>query len=380
MINVGIECQCLEGEAWGVGRILERLLTEIDCRPELQDEFIFYLYFKSKIPDYPYLKNPIFVKRLVRLPFISSRSFPISFSFYYFLFLPVRLWFENHDVMYFPNYMLPMIFKGKSMVMLTPDMFYEVAHGTLNFGNRLTLRIFGNWAARHATRIIALSNASGRELTDRFHIHRDRIAVIPNGVDANLLDSATEWKTPGRYLLYVGQAFPRRHLKETILAFEQIIPEFPELKLITVGKDKYRPPIIDELAHDVNNRLGREAVVRHDYVRQDELWNLYSYAQALVYVSSKEAFGFPPLEAMSRGTVPVVADDPVMREILGDNAIFVKDPESVDDIAHAMKQALSNSDKLEGIKKAAPEIVKRYSWQNHTDRFLEAVRSVTKAN
>jgi glycosyltransferase involved in cell wall biosynthesis len=379
MIDVGIDCQTLEGEAWGVGRLVEKLLTEIDRRPELRDEFRFFLYFKTDIPDYPYLKNPIFIKRLLRVPFISSRSFAISFSFYYFLFLPVRSWFETHDVMYFPNYMLPLTFRGKSMVMLTPDMFYEMRHGKLNFGHRLSLSIFGNWAARHATKIVTLTEAAGRELTDGFHISEKRIAIVPNGVDFNTSAAACA-KPNGPYLLYVGQAFPRRHLKETILAFENIVPEFPGLKLIAVGKDKNKPPVIDDLIQTVNGRLGREAVVRHTYVSHDELWNLYSHAEALTYVSSKEAFGFPPIEALSRGTVPVVADDPVTREILGDDAFFVKNPDSVDDIAHAMKDALLNHNKREEIRRAAGAIVRRYSWQNHTDRFLEAVRSIARSS
>ena len=51
----------------------------------------------------------------------------------------------------------------------------------------------------------------------------------------------------GDYILYVGQAFPRRHLRETLLAFEKISPQYLDLKFIAIGNDKYNPPIIEKL-------------------------------------------------------------------------------------------------------------------------------------
>ena len=58
MYKIGIECESIEDQSWGVGRIVKKLLEEISKRPELQKEFKFFLYFKSKIPDLPYLDNP----------------------------------------------------------------------------------------------------------------------------------------------------------------------------------------------------------------------------------------------------------------------------------------------------------------------------------
>ncbi|MDP2647696.1 MAG: hypothetical protein Q8P35_00410, partial [Candidatus Yanofskybacteria bacterium] len=70
MLKIGIECESIENDSWGIARIINKLLEEIASRPELQKEFKFFLYFKSKVPNYAYLNNPIFVKRIVRIPFI----------------------------------------------------------------------------------------------------------------------------------------------------------------------------------------------------------------------------------------------------------------------------------------------------------------------
>src|SRR3989344_2807321 len=137
MINIGIECESTEEpETWGIGRIIKKLLEEISNRPELANEFKFFLYFRSKIPDLPYINNPIFVKKSLGIK---------SFSLYYYLFLPIKLWFEKLDMMFFPNYMLPILFRGKSLVVLTEDIYYELNSGTLPFRYKLAYKIFADW-------------------------------------------------------------------------------------------------------------------------------------------------------------------------------------------------------------------------------------------
>lgn len=373
MINVGIECESIEdGQSWGVGRIVNKLLQEIDRRPELKKEFRFFLYFKSKIPDYPYLKNDIFVKKI-----IFPQWLPRSFSFYYYVFLPIRLWFARLRVMYFPANMLPIIFSGKSMVTLTEDMHYEMYHGSLPFRYRLAYLVFGNWAAKRATKIIAVSQASKKEVARVFKIDPKRIAPIPNGVEIN--PHPEQRAKRENYIFYLGQAFPRRHLRETILAFEKIHPQFPDLKFYAVGKDAYHPPVIADLIKAVNARIGHELIIHKDYVSQDQLEALYVGAQAVVYVSSSEAFGLPPLEALGYGSVPVVSRLPASQEIFGDNAFYVDNPDSVDSIAATITEALTNPSKRADIRQAAPTILSRYTWQKHTDAFLDVIRNITHA-
>lgn len=374
MIKVGIECESIEDqETWGVGRIVKKLLEEISRKPELQKEFKFFLYFKSKIPALSYLTNPIFVKKIVKLPLI-----PPSFSLYYYLLLPFKLYFERLDLMYFPNYMLPIIFRGKSLVVLTEDVYYEFKRETLPFRYRLAYRIFANWAAKHATKIMAVSKSSAQEISKLFYILPNRIVVNQLGAEPPQKNEADVHNTaPGTYILYVGQAFPRRRLKETMLAYEKIVPKFPGLKLIAVGKDKYNPPVIEKLKDKINYRLGYDGIIHKEYVPENELQELYINARALVYVSSKEAFGLPPLEALGRGTVPVVAESTVAREIFGDAAFFVEDLDNPNSIAATLIEALTNQSKREEILASAARILEKYTWQKHSDRFLEIAKKMT---
>ena len=415
MIKIGVECESIEGKnpVFGVGRMIIKLLEEISRRPELKKDYRFVLYFKDNVPDTPFLKASVFEIKLTPVPFFKNRLFPI----YYFALLPMRLWFDRPDVMFWPNYMLPLIAFGKSVVMLTEDVYYETRTGKLPFRYRLAYGIFCWWTAKFATKIMAISETSKKEVAKVYKINPDKIFVNYLGVDIekhktqntkhkqisnskpqiqNIENRKLEIEN-STYILYVGQMFPRRHARETILAFEKLVTIHPQilenlgmidLKLILIGPDKYETLTINPLIAKINERLGREAIIHRDYVSNEELAELYAGAKALVYVSDREAFGLPPMEALSFGFPPVIADNELGHELFGEYAFYV--PNSAkntnhniptfcrmleccdsDKIAETIKQALTDQQKIDKIKSEGPEFVKKYNWKSFADRWLK---------
>ena len=57
--------------------------------------------------------------------------------------------------------------------------------------------------------------------------------------------------------------------------------------------------------------------------RVDDLGALYAGALAVVLPSWLEGFGLPPVEGIAAGTPAIVSDLPVLREVLGEGALFV---------------------------------------------------------
>ena len=379
MIKLGIECENLEDpkSRWGVGQVTLNLLEEYVKNPEWQKEYKLYLYFKSGIPSDEVLKNPIFIKRLSRAR---------SFNFFYHILMPIRAMMDGLDWMFFPAYMLPPLYLGKSIVMLTDDVYYEYKHGSLPFKYKLAYRLFTNWAALKAKKILAISETSKKEVTRLYNINPEKIFVSYLGVGSDnkpfFAQGFEGQQIKNNYLLFVGQMFPRRHAKETILAFKKIAPEFPDLKLVMVGQDKYPPagragypPIINELVQRINQELGSQRVIYYNYLdKKEDLNRLYTGAKALIYVSDREAFGLPPMEALSFGIPPVIADNELGHELFGGYAFYSKSG-NMEDIAEAMKEALNNEQKANKIKSEGPEFVKKYNWKSFADRFFENVKS-----
>ena len=75
--------------------------------------------------------------------------------------------------------------------------------------------------------------------------------------------------------------------------------------------------------------------------KRENLNKLYAGAKALIYVSDREAFGLPPMEALSFGVPSVIADNELGHELFGEYAFYAKSG-SINDIADAMREAISN--------------------------------------
>ncbi|MDP3731035.1 MAG: glycosyltransferase family 1 protein [bacterium] len=375
MLRIGIECHALETNRWGVGHHLAKLLEEISIKSELANEFRFYLYFKSHIPNDPYLNNPIFVKKVLKLPIIGP-----SFNIFFHILLPLAYFRDRLKAVFFANFMLPAFFIGKSLVVLTNDVHYEYTQGQLPFRYKLAYRLFANWAAWHATKITTYTNSAKDEIVRVFGVSSDRISVNYLGIDTKVIHTPGPTLRVDNYLMYAGQAFARRRAKETIQAFAILAPKYPDLKLILVGQDKYNPPILKNLVKETNQKLGRERIVYYSYIEKDEeLQKLIAGAKLFIYLSSSEAFGLPPLEALATGVPPVVKENTLNRELYEGNAFYVKNEKDPVQIAAALESALENTIHQEEIIKNSEKVVSKFTWENHTEKFLKTIREIVNA-
>jgi len=377
-ITIAIDCHKLEGNSEnnkaGVGRNVYKLIEEISKMPELEKEFRFYLYFKGEIPKIKFLNNPIFVKKIVKLPLFFP-TFKPSYNIYFHIALPFYCLKDRVNATFFSSFMLPFLFIGKSIANITNDVFYEYKNGTLPLKYRVSYMLFANWAVIRATILTTFTQSAKEDISKYINASKKRIDVIPLGVDVEKIKMPGGAPLKKNYILYVGQAFPRRHLKETILAFEQIAPEFPNLKLIAIGTDKYNPPIIKELIRETNSKISGR-ILHKNSVSDDELFELYREAKLLIYVSSSEAFGLPPVEVLAAQTAPVVADNNLTHEIFGDNALFVKNPNDPKSIADVIKRGLTNHDLVEKIILNRNEVLSKYTWKKYTDKMLDLFREM----
>lgn len=145
-----------------------------------------------------------------------------------------------------------------------------------------------------------------------------------------------------KYLLTVSTIEPRKNYLALLQAFSQLKTRAGDqkLKLVIVGSPGWRyEPILAAM----RPLVARGSVIHLEGVAASELRVLYSRAEAFVFPSTAEGFGFPPLEAMACG-VPVVASNlPAHRWVLGDAALYC-DPLQPSSIRSALKQLVFADD------------------------------------
>ncbi|HLG50710.1 MAG TPA: glycosyltransferase family 1 protein [Chloroflexota bacterium] len=196
-------------------------------------------------------------------------------------------------------------------------------------------------AVREADRIIAVSEATRRDILELTGARAEKIAVIAEGVDPILRTLPPDGSArrlverfglDRPYFLFVGTLEPRKNLMRLITAFglfrQRTGPHGPLLAL--AGQRGWLVDDLDQAAA----QLG-DAVRFLGGVTREDLVALYDRAIALVLVSLYEGFGLPALEAMARGCPVVGANVAALPEVIGDAGLLVE-PTDVEGIAQAL--------------------------------------------
>ncbi len=182
-----------------------------------------------------------------------------------------------------------------------------------------------------------------------------------------------------RYIMGVSTLEPRKNFQGLIQAYNAVrfrksmARAVPDLKLLIVGSPGWRyKPILGAMREQV----ASGDIIHLESVTSDELRMLYSQAEALVYPSHAEGFGFPPLEAM-QCDLPVIASDiPEHRWVLGDSALFCNSYD-VSSIADAIERMLASEDspalKRELIARGRRRI-ERYTQERCGEQWLELLQ------
>ena len=106
------------------------------------------------------------------------------------------------------------------------------------------------------------------------------------------------------------------------------------------------------------------------YLDTAELRRLVAGAAALVYPSSYEGFGLPPLEAFAAGTPVVASDLPVVREVTGTLASLVPVGDEVA-LAGALRDVLAEPG-TDAARAARQARAREFSWADCARRTYAA--------
>ena len=234
---------------------------------------------------------------------------------------------------------------------------------------RLTLPI----ALRRCDALVAISEATARELHERFPGARAEVTVAYPAADerfrpepgADDEEVLAGYGLQRPFVLVTGTVEPRKNLPRLVEAFAGL-PEDARRgwTLVLAGAPGWETDRTFAAA-----AAHRELVRTLGYVPDRDLPCLYRQADLFCYPSLYEGFGIPVLEAMQSGTAVLTSSVSSMPEV-GDEAVCYADPRDVGDIGRALQALLADPELRRRCAAAGLVQAHRFDWSQTARRVL----------
>ncbi len=263
---------------------------------------------------------------------------------------------------------------------ITVDRRLEMAHAPSLY-KRLTLsRWYGftrmqTEVARRLKRVITVSANSFEDIARDHKVDRDRMHIVPVGVDPELFRPLPEVeRRPGRLITTASADVAMKGLSYLLEALAKLRVERPELHLTVIGRKKEGGRSAETI-----ERLGLTDHVEFvTGVTDRRIVELYNEAQLAVVPSLYEGFSLPAIEAMSCGTPVVATTGGALPEVVGpdgETALLVE-PGDSEALAAKIAWALDRPDLRETVGLAGRErVASQWSWRNTAERTVEQYRA-----
>lgn len=233
---------------------------------------------------------------------------------------------------------------------------------------------------KNATRIIAISENTKRDLVSLMNVNPNLIEIVHHGINREVFSPPTPIEKTRflsthsihkPYILYVGGRWGYRNFRKLLEAYHD--GKFSKDYLLLVAG----PPWSDDERSWLKNNIAQSSVKLIEYPSTNELRLLYGSASVFVYPSLYEGFGLPPLEAMACSTPVATSRGGAIPEVVGD-AGFYFDPLDPNSIVGAIDYLLQPKNAAL-FRERGSKRVELFSWEETALKTLNVYRSaVTK--
>lgn len=182
--------------------------------------------------------------------------------------------------------------------------------------------------------VICPTQVVAEQVIGWLNIPRERVFVTHLAPNDGFFKIPGAEKSEKPSVLMVGDANQRKRTLESVKALEGLAVD-----LVHVGRPWGSTPYGLQCIEEARKRGVNRIEVGQGSVA--DVCVAYNRAHALLYPSTDEGFGLPPIEAARCGLTSVVGRHPVFDEVMGENA-YKADGRSVESIRHEVRAALAS--------------------------------------
>ena len=286
------------------------------------------------------------------------------------------------DILHCPDYLVPPTV-NKNIVLTIHDLAF-IRFPEFNFDwfiKKYTGEVKNN--AYISKKIIADSESTRNDIVNFFGIDPAKVEVVYLAADNIFrklsekekgMDVLKKYQIDKKYILSVGTIEPRKNFAALIRAFNNIKKTKigSGYKLVIVGRTGWKSEATYEERE--NSPYGDDILFTGRITDQD-LVQLYNWAELFVYPSLFEGFGLPPLEAMSCGLPVIAFNTSSLKEVVGYAGILVAvgDESALkDQIAYVLENEVVKEE-LHGKSLIQ---AKKFSWKETAQKTLDIYNKI----
>ena len=262
---------------------------------------------------------------------------------------------------------------------ITKDRELEMSHAP----SRWKRRSVGRWysfvemqgkVASKMPRIVVVSENSITDINKDMGVSRDRMRLVPVGVDPDLFKPLPHIaREPGRLITTASADVALKGLSYLLEAMA-ILRKDRDIRLTIIGKP--RPGHSMDLIDSLGLRPHIDFV---SGVTDERIVELYAEAELAVVPSLYEGFSLPAIEAMSTGICLVATDGGALPEVTGThNETVLQCPAAnAEALAASIATGLDSAELRARIGEAGRQrVVSRWTWKHCAELTVEQYREV----
>ena len=262
---------------------------------------------------------------------------------------------------------------------ITKDRELEMSHAP----SRWKRRSVGRWysfvdmqgkVASKMPRIVVVSENSITDINKDMGVSRDRMRLVPVGVDPDLFKPLPNIaREPGRLITTASADVALKGLSYLLEAMA-LLRKDRDIRLTIIGKP--RPGHSMDLIDSLGLRPHIDFV---SGVTDERIVELYAEAELAVVPSLYEGFSLPAIEAMSTGICLVATDGGALPEVTGThNETVLQCPAAnAEALAAAIATGLDSAELRARIGEAGRQrVVSRWTWKHCAELTVEQYREV----
>jgi len=236
---------------------------------------------------------------------------------------------------------------------------------------------------------IAVSHFTKSKVLERIHIDKNRIKILPNGVDVqrfypieNMSNYRRKWRIAPEIpvILTLARVVERKGHEAVIRALPEILEAIPNAIYFIAGP--WRQWVYEELQQLIRNLNLENNVYFSGHIDDHEINSIYNMADVYIMVSKSlkdeediEGFGITFLEA-NACEKPVIGSyaGGIPEAVVHGETGFLVQPDNIDEIAARVIELLSHPRLRQQLGKAGRRRIKKeLTWNQIAQNFIKLI-------